>query len=138
MTENQVRLRVVARMKDNEGVVHETKNARKGVLKTSAGSMTLSYDDVQDSVKAKVLLSADAKGAQMRRMGEMTGMLNFEPGKRTSGLYATMYGEIPVAVYTRTVKLEQQENGGELKLDYDVFVGGEKTSSADMTITWRV
>lgn len=138
MTENQARLRIVARMRDNEGVVHETKNARKGVLKTSGGSMTLSYDDVQDSVKAKVLLSADAKGAQMRRMGEMTGMLNFEPGKRTSGLYATMYGEIPVAVYTRTVKLEQQENGGELKLDYDVFVGGEKTSSADMTITWRV
>ncbi len=138
MTENQVRLRIVARMKDHEGNVHETKNARKGVLKTSVGSITLSYDDVQDGVRAKVLLSADDKSAQMRRMGEMTGTLNFEPGKRTSGVYATMYGEIPVAVYTRAVKLDCQENGGELRLDYDVFVGGEKTSSADMMITWRV
>ncbi len=138
MIENQVRLRVVARMKDEEGVVHETKNARRGVLKTSAGSVMLSYDDVQDGMKAKVLLSADAKGAQMRRLGEMTGMLNFEPGKRTNGSYVTMYGEIPVAVYTRAVKLEQQEDSGELRLDYDVFVGGEKTSSADMTIAWRV
>jgi len=50
----------------------------------------------------------------------------------------TIYGEIPVAVDTRSVCIEQGENGGDLLLDYDVYMGGERTSSARMEITWRV
>ena len=30
------------------------------------------------------------------------------------------------------------ENGGEMKLDYDVFVGGERTGASRMTISWRL
>ena len=56
---------------------------------------------------------------------------------RTSSVYATDYGEIPVAVFTRTVALEERVGGGELRLDYDVFVGGEKTASAEMGVTWK-
>jgi hypothetical protein len=50
----------------------------------------------------------------------------------------TIYGEIPVAVDTRRVEIEKSEQGGELRLDYDVYMGGERTSSARMDITWRV
>ena len=50
----------------------------------------------------------------------------------------TLYGEIPVAVDTRSVEIRTQESGGELQLDYDVYMGGERTSSARMEITWRV
>ena len=50
----------------------------------------------------------------------------------------TIYGEIPVAVDTRSVTITQDERGGELMLDYDVYMGGERTSSARMEITWRV
>ena len=138
MTEKKVRIRIVSSMKAPDGSLHETKNARSGMLKEEAdGSLSLAYEDVQDGERAGVLLMMTEKNAKMRRQGEMTGTLNFEPGRRTPGVYATVYGEIPVAVYTRNVRLSRMENGGELVLDYDVFVGGEKTSSAVMTITWR-
>ena len=54
------------------------------------------------------------------------------------GQYGTAYGDIPVAVYTREVLTEEGENGGEMRLDYDVFVGGERTSATVMTLVWRL
>jgi uncharacterized beta-barrel protein YwiB (DUF1934 family) len=50
----------------------------------------------------------------------------------------TIYGEIPVAVDTRSVEIEVDDKGGDLRLDYDVYMGGERTSRAKMDITWRV
>lgn len=62
----------------------------------------------------------------MRRMGEMTGALHFQPGRKTPGLYGTAYGDIPVAVYTREVLVEESEKGG------------ERTAATVMTLTWRL
>ena len=45
---------------------------------------------------------------------------------------------IPVAVYTRETEVIRTDNGGEMKLDYDVFVGGERTGASRMTISWRL
>ena len=50
----------------------------------------------------------------------------------------TVYGEIPVAVDTHSVEICMHEGGGELRLHYDVYMGGERTSGARMEITWRV
>lgn len=138
MAERKARLRIVSRMTDTEGEVYETKNARGGTFEETADGVRLAYIDAQDGERAQVRLTATPTGAQMRRVGDMTGTLNFVPGQRTPGVYATAYGEIPVAVFTRGVALDRQENGGELRLDYDVFIGGERTSSAQMTVTWRL
>lgn len=70
-------------------------------------------------------------------MGEMTGALHFQPAENAR-LYGTAYGDIPVAVYTREVLVEESEKGGEMRLDYDVFVGGERTAATVMTLTWRL
>lgn len=74
----------------------------------------------------------------MQRKGMVSSMLTFLPGQKVASSYVTIYGEIPVAVDTRSVVIEQDERGGDLKLDYDVYMGGERTSSARMEITWRV
>ena len=76
--------------------------------------------------------------ARMLRKGMMSGRLAFVPGQRMPGSYVTIYGEIPVAVDTRRVGILRSTEGGSLTLDYDVYMGGEKTSSAVMEITWRV
>ena len=72
------------------------------------------------------------------RVEQVTGALHFQPGRKTPGLYGTAYGDIPVAVYTREVLIEESEKGGEMRLDYDVFVGGERTAATVMTLTWRL
>ena len=140
----KARLRVISRLTEPDGDVHEIKNARSGLVKETPDGIVPEYDDVQDEEKAHIILTMKPgrmpreNRARMQRKGMVSSMLTFLPGQKVSSNYVTIYGEIPVAVDTRSVSIEQRENGGDLKLDYDVYMGGERTSSAMMEITWRV
>ncbi len=140
----KARLRVISRLTEPDGDVHEIKNARSGLLRETPDGIVLEYDDVQDEEKAHIVLTmkpgrnARENRARMQRKGMVSSMLTFLPGQKVASSYVTIYGEIPVAVDTRRVSIEQDERGGELMLDYDVYMGGERTSSARMEITWRV
>ena len=140
----KVRIRVISRLTEPDGDVHEIKNARSGFLKATADSTVLEYDDVQDEEKAHIVLEMKTgrnekeNRARMQRRGMVSSQLTFLPGQKVASSYVTMYGEIPVAVDTRRVEIREDEKGGDLLLDYDVYMGGERTSSARMEITWRV
>lgn len=137
MAEENVRIRVVSRMTDPQGDTHEIKGAHRGTLARADGHISIEYDEERDGEKARITLESDGNGARMRRRGLTSAQLDFEPGKRTSSAYVTMYGEIPVAVQTRSVTLAQDAAGGTLRLDYDVFVAGERTASTRFELTWR-
>ena len=137
MSETPVRLRVVSRMTEDDGQMHEIKCARRGVLRERDGGLALEYDDEQDGECARIELWADAGRARMTRRGMTSAVLEFTPGARTGGVYRTPYGEIPVAVDTRRVGIEETAAGGVLTLDYDVYMGGEKSASALLEVTWR-
>ena len=138
MNETPVRLRVVSRMTEDDGQTHEIKCARRGVLCEQGGGVALEYDDEQDGERARIELWTDAARARMTRRGMTSAVLEFTPGERTSGVYRTPYGEIPVAVRTYTLSLTREETGGLLALDYDVFVGGERTARTHLTAQWRL
>ena len=129
MNEQKIRLRVVTVTTDADGEKRETKTAHRGILRESENGVELRYEQVDEGVRATIWLTQEAGCILMRRMGEMTG---------TPGVYSTMYGEIPVAVYTRETEVIRTDNGGEMKLDYDVFVGGERTGASRMAISWRL
>ena len=134
----RARLRVVSRMTDPDGDVHETKNARTGTFARTSQGVVLDYDDVQEGERAHVTLTMREGWAQMCRRGMTSAVLTFVPAERCASKYVTVYGDIPVAVDTRRVALVRGENGGELALSYDVYVGGERTSSAELAVTWRL
>ena len=142
--EKKVRLRIVSRLTEPDGDVHELKNARSGVIREENGALVLEYDDVQDEDKAHIILTMHPgrnekeNRARMQRRGMVSSQLTFLPGQKIASSYVTMYGEIPVAVDSRRVEIRESEAGGDLLLDYDVYMGGERTSSARMEITWRV
>ena len=141
--EKKVRLRVVSRLTEPDGDVHEIKNARSGIIREENGALVLEYDDVQDEEKAHIILTMHLgrnekeNRARMQRRGMVSSVLSFMPGQKMASSYVTIYGEIPVAVDTRRVVIDRSEKGGVLLLDYDVYMGGERTSSARMEITWR-
>ena len=139
----KARIRVISRMTEPDGDVHEIKNARSGLLRHTPEGIVLEYDDVQDEEKARIILtmkqgrSEKENRARMQRKGLISSQLIFLPGQKAASSYVTMYGDIPVAVDTRSVEINESENGGVLRLDYDVYMGGALTSSAKMEITWR-
>ena len=140
----KARIRIISRLTEPDGDVHEIKNARSGLLRATADGTVLEYDDVQDEEKAHIVLTMKAgrtakeNRARMQRRGMVSSQLTFLPGQKIASSYVTMYGEIPVAVNTRRVEIQESAAGGDLVLDYDVYMGGEITSSARMEITWRV
>lgn len=142
--ERKVRLRIISRLTEPDGDVHEIKNARSGLIRETPDGIVLEYDDVQDEEKAHIVLTMKPgkapreNRARMQRKGMIASVLTFLPGQKTNSSYVTIYGEIPVAVNTRTVSIEKSAAGGMLTMDYDVYMGGERTSSAVMEITWRV
>ncbi|MDO5377627.1 MAG: DUF1934 domain-containing protein [Clostridia bacterium] len=133
----RARFRIVSRMTDPQGETSEIKSARRGTLTQTGARVQIEYDDERDGEKARIALDTDGKSAVMRRRGMTSAELRFEPGRKTNSAYVTLYGEIPVAVYTRSVNLEAAADGGTLRLDYDVFAGGEKTASTRLELTWR-
>ena len=141
--QSRVRLRVISRMRDADGTPLETKNAHRGTLVRTDGAIELAYDEERDGEKARITLTLQAgpaprdNRASMRRRGMTRGELRFVPGRCEPGSYVTPYGEIPVAVDTRRVDIEQTETGGVLTLDYDVYMGGERSASALLEVTWR-
>ena len=136
----KARIRVVSRLVEPDGDAHEIKNARSGLLRLTADGWVLEYDDVQDEEKAHIVLTMQPERGhvRMQRMGMVSSVLDFVPGEKIASRYVTVYGEIPVAVDTHGVDILMQESGGELRLRYDVYMGGERTSGAHMEITWRV
>ena len=139
----KARIRIISRLTEPDGNVHEIKNARSGFVRATTDGTVLEYDDVQDDEKAHIILtmkqgrSAKENRARMQRKGMVSSVLTFLPGQKAASSYVTIYGDIPVAVDTRSVGIEGSVSGGMLMLDYDVYMGGERTSSAKMEITWR-
>lgn len=142
--EKKVRLRIVSSMQEPQGEIYETKHARRGILRCDQEEIMLEYDDEQEQERAHIVLSilpgrtAAEHRVKMQRKGMTSGVLTFLPGQKVSSCYVTMYGEIPIQIDTRRISVAQQKDGGALQLDYDVYMGGERTSSANMEITWRL
>lgn len=138
MSEQQkARFRIVSRMTEPDGDVHELKNARHGTIARTAEGFQIEYDDEQDGERAHFALTVDQGRARLKRMGLTSTELRFIPGTRTSSAYVTMYGEIPVMIDTKAVQLSDDVSGGTVVLDYDVYMGGERTQTTRFELTWK-
>ena len=85
--EKPIRLRVVSVMTDPDGRRHESKTVHRGTLRAGEDGLEIAYEQVDEGVRARICLTWTADGVRMRRTGEMTGALHFQPGRKTAGLY---------------------------------------------------
>ena len=88
--EKKARLRIVSRLTEPDGDVHEIKNARSGLVRENDCEIVLEYDDVQDEEKAHIILTmkpgrnAKENRARMQRKGMVSSVLTFLPGKKAT------------------------------------------------------
>ena len=135
----KARLRILSVMRDPDGEKNEIKHASAGTFRMDGDEVVLEYDDVQeDGERAHIELRAAQGRAQMLRKGMTSAKLTFLAGQRTASAYVTMYGEIPVKIDARQVLVLHTENGGDILLGYDVYVGGEMTARTELRVTWRI
>lgn len=138
MADFPARLCILSRMTDPQGEVDETRHVHKGAVHVADGTVTIRYEDKKDGESACVTLTARDGYATMARTGTTSMTMAFVPGERRDMLLATPYGEIPMATDTRTVLLKISGDRGNLVLDYDVMMAGERTAWAALTIAWQL
>ena len=87
----------------------------------------------------KTRLKFKGNKVQMKRLGKgivLGGEIQFEKGKRFTGIYETPYGPIEMEVLTNALNNTlTAEGSGELSIDYDISLKGLVESRNTLNIT---
>lgn len=68
------------------------------------------------------------------RYGDVTSTLIFEPGKRHISTYITEDGVIMIGVYTKRMKVDLTESGGEVFVEYAIDLDSHMMSENDFLL----
>lgn len=68
------------------------------------------------------------------RWGDVTSTFVFEPGKRHISTYVTDQGVIMIGVYTKRMKVDLDDNGGEVLVEYAIDLDSHMMSENDFLL----
>lgn len=69
------------------------------------------------------------------REGEINTVMEFKRGHSTSILYNTPQGGLALQVKTRSLKIDINDLGGTVDLEYDIFVDGKQSINTKLMAT---
>ena len=68
------------------------------------------------------------------RMGTTTTKMQFQQGKEDISLYSTPYGVLEVKIFTDSLKINIDENGGDVVIAYSMEIAGHQKQSTELVI----
>lgn len=63
---------------------------------------------------------------------------DFSSGSKKPGYFKTAYGEIKLAVKTKSLVMELEAESGLIEIDYQVYLGGELNAEHRLKINYKV
>lgn len=107
---------------------YSPEQSRLGYLESSLTGMEgteTSFNITRDSV-------------MLKREGTVTSEMLFEKGKKHISLYGTPYGVSTLSVFTRLLSVDIGENGGKMRIGYELGVENTKISDNEFIIEFKV
>ena len=83
-------------------------------------------------------LKIDAEKFTLIRTGTTNTEMNFKKYVRDLTLYNTPHGALDLTVDTRQLKMDIDNNGGEVFIDYDMIIGNQQSLSTTLQINIKV
>ena len=74
-----------------------------------------------------VIIKVNGDEVQVTRKGDFSSKMIYKEGDRFEFLYHMPYGAMPIVSTTKKVKINLDENGGDIKLVYHLSVNDENT-----------
>lgn len=71
------------------------------------------------------------------RFGTVNTQFIFKEGKRYTSYYDTMYGTFIVDILTKTVSIDVDDRGGDIRVDYNIEIDKDKKGETDFYIKIR-
>jgi len=84
------------------------------------GSEITGYDKTTTTLKIKNDQISMIRFAK----GNVASQMVFAPSKQYTGIYRTPHGSLNIDIYTNHMRVEIDENGGEVELDYFIQLNG--------------
>ena len=95
------------------------------------------YQEQIESAIVNVTIKIEDNGVKLIRKGDINMNLHFVEGKDTTTLYTIPAGRIPLIVRTKNILHFVNENGGKLKIQYELHQNDEKWAHINMKLSIR-
>ena len=93
-------------------------------------------EQIEDAV-VNVTIKIEERGVKLIRKGDINMNLHFVEGHDTTTLLRYTSGRIPLTVKTRSILHFVNENGGKLKIQYELHQNDEKMGSYQYEINYK-
>ena len=133
MEEKSTLLKMISRQRDADGMSAEQTDTYRARVSDEEGVTNLKYDIEGDPVTMRIREGA----VDILREGALRMKLSVRPGKTLPGMYVTPYGEMDISVRGKRVLLTQDGMRCEVRMEYDVFMGGQLAFSNDVRAVFR-
>lgn len=133
MEEKSTLLRMTSRQRDADGMSAEQTDTYRARISEEEGVTCLHYEIEGDPVTMRIREGA----VEIRREGALRMKLSIRPGKILPGLYVTPYGEMDISVRGKRVLITREGLRCEVRMEYDVLMGGQLAFSNDVRAVFR-
>jgi len=116
-------------------------NQYQGEFYIKNEKLYLSYqDDAEgiDSSRTVVKIDPERERVLLLRHEPAAMKQEFVCGKKQEGYFKTAYGEIKMAVKTKRLEMEISDNSGLIRINYQVFLGGELNAEHHLKINYKI
>lgn len=93
----------------------------RGKFYRKDGRFYLLYSDKETST----VIKAESQTVSVRRRGTYESNIVYDKRKSHEFVYSTPYGKMAMTVVTRELEINLGENGGDIRLGYELLMGGE-------------
>lgn len=95
------------------------------------------YQEQIEEAVVNVTIKIEESGVKLIRKGDINMNLHFIEGQETTTLYDIPAGRIPLTVKTRSILHFVNDNGGKLKIQYELHQNEEKMGSYQYEINYK-
>lgn len=133
--------KVLIKIKGTQGVGDDKtviELTTEGVMRCFKGEYVITYSEEQ-TVEGKTtktqLTALNDKTVILERKGDLNSRLVITEGERNSCIYAIPQGSLTLGIYGKEVACNLNQNGGHIKLSYDIDANLEPLSQNTVLIS---
>lgn len=133
MEEKSTLLKIVSCQRDADGMTAEQTDTYRAMIGTQDETTCLRYEIEGD----KATMRIQEGSVEIIREGALRMKLFIRPGRTLPGMYVTPYGEMDISVHGHRILIAQEGARCEVRMEYDVLMGGKLAFSNDVRAVFR-
>lgn len=124
---------------DNE--LQQINNDYQGQFYIKNEKLYLSFEDHSEGIDGShtiIKIDPERERVLLLRQEPAEMKQDFICGKKLQGYFKTVYGEIKMAVKTKRLEMKLSQNEGQIRINYQVFLGGELNGEHHLKINYKI